>query len=329
MHAYLTLVESASKLTSVNLLDDIYKGDTSRASVFLQANADVISLAREQLTLDCCVPLRFEESFLSDHGDDILHIRNLARALKLELLHRKQCRQIAQAVASGVDMLRMANAFRRGGLVLNLLTATTIEGLALDGLRGLRKNLTNDDRIKLITDLLTLENQREPYADVATRDHDWEVAVGYCSDTPVDMSSWATFDPDECGLTEAKQLELRDFVEMSANLPQSERNAMHLDLDRKMVAMSRLLRMELSLQCIHETSGSYPSTLLCDVLADPSATSDPFTNDLFIYRRIDRESFVLYSPGPTKIDHGGKFGSWLKVAAGKADPCLDESDYDA
>jgi hypothetical protein len=55
--------------------------------------------------------------------------------------------------------------------------------------------------------------------------------------------------------------------------------------------------------------------------------SDPFTDGPFRYRR-DSNSFTLYSPGPTNIDHGGSYGPWNTVKAGGADFCLDIDDFE-
>ena len=54
---------------------------------------------------------------------------------------------------------------------------------------------------------------------------------------------------------------------------------------------------------------------------------DPLTDQPFVYRNASGDSFVLYSTGPHKIDHGGVFGHWLDVEAGRVDFCLDTNDY--
>ena len=86
----------------------------------------VLTSARRLLTPDCRISIRLEESFFSDHLDDYLHIRNLAKALSVQLRHFEAKGQIAESIAAGLDMLKLANISRRG-LIMDLLTGIAIE----------------------------------------------------------------------------------------------------------------------------------------------------------------------------------------------------------
>jgi hypothetical protein len=85
--------------------------------------------------------------------------------------------------------------------------------------------------------------------------------------------------------------------------------------------------VDLALRSWQAENGAYPDGLglLAPRFVEP-VPEDPFTRKPFCYRRV-ADTFVLYSLGPTNIDHGGSFGPWPMVAAGAADLCLDSGDY--
>lgn len=324
---YEALVASASRLTDTDALAEIDGGDLSAASGFLERNRFALESARHALGQQCAVPLRYEESFFPEHCVHFSHLRNLARAFQVEALWAASSENYGAAARIGIDLLELANAVRRGGLVTDLLVGIAISGIAMEKLRKIRANLDHATRREMISDLQRIEAECEPFADVVARDREWEVAVGY-EDQKCDFTSQEPSDPEECGLSAEEQKELHQLLQQMAELPESDRRKMHVDLDRRMIASMRLLVVDLALRTSYESSNSYPidlSSLVPAIL--PRLPLDPFTNESFLYRSVGDSSFHLYSTGPKSFDGGGQFGPWPSVAFGCADLCLDAGDY--
>ncbi len=324
---YESLVAAAARLTDTDVLADIDEGNVSVASAHLDRNCFALEAARRALGPQCTVPLRFEEAFFSEHCDDFSHLRNLARAFRAEALRAAGNKDYHTAAEVGIDILELANAVRRGGLVTDLLVGVAISAIGIEGLRKIRTTLDHGTRRLLIEQLLRLEAERESFTEIVARDHKWEMAVGY-KDEPCDFMSMDLTDPDECGLSEDEQRDLLQLLQHIGDLPATDRRKMELDHDRHILALMRMLVVDLALRDWHASSGSFPdglSSLTTQML--PKLPLDPYTETWFIYRRVGDTSFQLYSTGPKSCDGGGQFGHWPSVATGSADLCLDAGDY--
>jgi hypothetical protein len=324
---YEALVESAARLTAVDTLADIDVAHASTASELLLQNQDALESARRVLGPTCVVPVRYEEAFFAEHFDQFSHLRNLAVAFRAEAWLAASRNDFRTAARIAIDILELANAVRRGGLVIDLLIGMGISGIAIASLRKIRTKIDRDTRGRVITELHRLEAEREPFADIVARDRDWEIAVGY-EDTPCDLMSLEMDDPEECGLSEEEHEVIRQLLQLIAYCPESDQRKMLRDQDYRILASMRLLAVDLALQDCHATSGSFPNDL-SSLTPQPFAALpvDPYTENSFIYRRISAASFVLYSTGPKLHDGGGHFGPWPDVAFGCADLCLDADDF--
>lgn len=181
-------------------------------------------------------------------------------------------------------------------------------------------------RRNLINALDRIERDQEPFPDIAKRDRQWEIAV-QIPDKPSDFTKQEFSDPAECGVSEDEQRALLKSFQSFADLPKNEKNAFYADQGRHIIALLRMLAIDLALRSHHHVKSSYPgelASLIPDTLS--CLPLDPFTVRPFLYRRLSADSFMLYSTGPSKIDHGGVFGPWMMVAAGYADLCLDASE---
>ena len=163
---YEALVESASRLLAADTLGEFDEHNISDAASLVEQNRLVLDSARHLLSHQCCVPVRYEQSFFPDHADDFSHLRNLARAFRVEALFAASHEEFGTAALAGVDILELANAVRRGGLVVDLLVSIAISGVAMDLLRKLRGNLDEAARVTLRDSLRSLEHEREPFADI-------------------------------------------------------------------------------------------------------------------------------------------------------------------
>jgi hypothetical protein len=324
---YETLVESAAGLTDVEALAGIDEAQVSAVSSLLERNRLPLESARRVLGPECAVPVRYEEAFFSEHCDHFSHLKNLARVFRAETWLAASRNDFRAAARIGIDILELANAVRRGGLVTDLLVGIAISGIAMEALRKIRTRLDNGTRRLVIDELHRLEAEREPFADIVARDRDWEVAVGY-ADKPCDFASQELTGPGECGLSEEEQKEILQLLQQMADLPETDQRKMQRDQDYHILALMRMLAVDLALRDFHDASGRFPDELL-SLTPHPFSRLpfDPYTNQSFIYRQLGVASFCLYSTGPKLSDGSGHFGPWPSVAAGCADLCLDSDDY--
>jgi hypothetical protein len=316
MNEYTSLVAVASRIGPEESLANLVWDEGGDPQEFLHRNSDLLMSARQLLARDLRRSVRFEADFLSHSLEEVAHFRNLARALTLQLRHSHAVGNLAEAVAVGCDILRLANV-SRGGLIAHMLVGDVIEYSALQGLNATRRRLSPDLCKTAIAALRQLEDEREPYEEVARRDQLWEETVDR-------MAASSGPRLDEAGVNDEQQPLLDQLI----NLPASDKRDVYVALDLKALAMLRLLRTDLALRCWHAANGAYPSELTCADLIDPTSGLDPFTGQPFVYRRDTPHLFTLYSPGPTLIDNGGVFGAWTLVSSGKADLCLDIEDYE-
>ena len=196
---YESLVESAAALTHTELISDIDTADVSGASTFLQGNRVALESARRTLGPQCVVPLRYEESFYSEHCAHFCHLRNLALAFRAEAYLAARNGDYRATTKIGLDILELANAVRRGGLVTDLLVGIAISDIAIGILRTNRTKLDRDARRLLIHGLQRLEAEHEPFTEIVARDRDWEFAVDWQNE-PCNFTAQGLSDPEEYGL---------------------------------------------------------------------------------------------------------------------------------
>jgi hypothetical protein len=329
MNEYSALVATAATIGPEESLASLVWDEGGNPQEFLQFNSALLISARRMLSRDCRIPIRFEPDFLPESLEDLGRLRSLARALTIQLRHTHAVGDWAEAVSVGLDILRLAN-ISRGGLIAHLLVGVVFESTALKGLSAMRRRLSPALCETTISLLKQLEDEREPYDAVDRRDRKWEETVGW-KESPIDIEAdIKALERSESGERGASDMQraMVEFIEHLAALPDSDRRDMNSALDRRNLAMLRLLRTDLSLRHWHALKGECPSELTLADLIDPTSEVDPFTSKAFVYRRDTPHLFTLYSPGPTRIDNGGVFGPWLSVWSGQADLCLDISDYE-
>jgi len=323
---YELLVAAGDALTGTAILDA--EGEPSNIDIaqFLNANKRAMERARNALRLKCVVPVEYDGAFLERHCTALPLLRDLARSFAMELKTAERLGDLRHAVAIGLEVFELANATRRGGLVCDLLVGIAIEGIAIRRMVGIRRSLKPDDAALLANRLLQIDKEREPFGDVCARDRKWEASVG-CSPKDADFAHLRPPEEGAPGVDENLQLAITEFIKSFTVLPDEQKNAFYRQPEDRNVALIRLLALESALTCYHARNGTYPAGLPSLV---PNCISsippDPFTEAEFIYRKTPA-GFVVYSPGPTGRDLGGKFGSWLSVLSGSADLALDLFDY--
>lgn len=322
---YEGLLAVGQSLTGVAILDaqtELSDGDLAQ---FLSVNQEALEQTRRLLQQSCSVPLEYDAGWLEKQGDNGTPLRNLARSFALELKAAVRLGDLPRAAGIGLDIFQLANASRRGGLVIDALVANAIEGIAIDGTRRVHRRLLSSDAVRLARGLLRLDVEREPFDEIVERDQKWEQAVGYRDEKPdfVHME-W----PGSEQLDSETEQTLRQMLQSLADLPADELRAFQKQLDDRNLALLRLLTLESALQGFHAGNGLYPSEL--SVLAPSYLTAiprDPFTAAEFRYRTT-ATGYAVYSPGPTGQDSGGRFGDWFRVLSGEADLCADLYDFE-
>lgn len=323
---YRSLVEAAATLAEVDLPDDVDASNIVQVRRLLSDISPSLRSARQWLSERCEVPVEYDSDFFSRHADDILHLRSLARELRMEAEVAAFDQDHATVAATGMDVLQLANAARRGGLIVDLLVGVAISGIGIKCLRKSRHMFDGGTRSGLIAALLSHEHEREPFEDVVERDARWERVTGF-DEQSSDVSDFAFIAPENSGLSEDGSRELRGVFGDLSKRPEHERHAMYLAQDHHMVALARMLTVDLALRSWHANEGSYPADLshLSRALL-AAVPPDPFTGTDFIYRALTGGSFVLYSTGPDAVDAGGRFAPWPAICGGGFDLCLDAND---
>lgn len=324
---YELLIAAGSLLTGTAILATDAEPSNSDIDEFLIANQDALERARVALQQDCEVPLEYDAAFFEKHLDNRSSLGNLARSFALDLDAAVRLGELARAVDIGLNMFDLANAVRRGGLLIDLLLAVAIEGIAVDRIRGFRRRLETDDATRLANGLLQRDAAREPFDDIVARDRKWNELVG-SPDDDRDFLNMEWLDDDEDEIDEETKQAIMELMQLYAEMPDDQLHAIQREGDDRSVAMMRLLAIESALLAFHAKIGVYPADLssLAPVwiVAIPS---DPFTGAAFKYRET-ATGFVVYSPGPTREDSGGNFGSWFSIQSGQADLSVDMYDYE-
>lgn len=327
MAGYELLVAAGSSLTGTEIFAADTEPSDGDSAEFLSANMEALERAREALRRDCVVPLEYDAGFFEKHSEDYSPLRDLARSFALELNAAARLGDLGRATDIGLNIFDLANAVRRGGMVVDSLVAVAIEGIAIDPLRGYRRRLKPSEATHLANELLRIDAEREPFERIVARDREWEEAVESPEDdTDFLNTEWPRADED--GIDHETGQAVREMLQSFAELPEDHRRAFEKQIDDRNIAMMRLLALESSLIACHARNGVYPSDLSTLVPACIAAIpTDPFTGAGFKYRKKDT-GFVAYSPGPTGHDSGGNLGGWFSVLAGEADLGVDMCDYE-
>lgn len=324
--SYRALIDAAASLVDTAFLDNYESSPDEAGRDYLRANRNALEAARAALKKECGVSLRYDQDFYAEHGQELGHLRYLAKSLSLELTQAKLGDEFDRAARIGVELLELGNAVRRGGLVTDFLVSIAFSSMAVEGVRGMRPHHDESTRTWLRDELARIEKSRESLDVILVRDRKWEVAVGW-HDQTVDLSTLQISEL-ETGISKEEQQAVQDAMQEILDLPGDARAEQYHGFDHRDLAMQRLLFVDLALrsyQAIHQGFPENLNSLVPTVCSD--VPRDPFTDELFCYQRQAKDKFVLYSPGPTPVDHGGNFGNWLAVSSGKADLCLDIGDY--
>ncbi|MDB5384829.1 MAG: hypothetical protein JWM11_475 [Planctomycetaceae bacterium] len=324
-NGYEDLIWAGRSLTGTQVLDSDSSPTEAEIAAFLGNNKAALLAARQALQRDCYVTVVYDGAYIEQFGVAAAALRNLAKCQNLKITDAEQRGDVSDAVRIGLDLFDLANASRRGGLILNFLVSAAIESTGIYWLRKLRRQLNEAESRFLANDLLRVEASREVFEEILAREKQWDLAVPGPSDEELLAEMDKTLEVDEVDSIAARLVQqvIRDVVK----LPTADRNGMHRSIENNNVALLRLLAIEAALNAHFVARGTLPEKLQ-DLAPEfiGRLPIDPYNGKSFVYRRTP-DGFQVYSTGPTGKDLGGQFGSSMDVQCGRADLCLDMGDY--
>lgn len=321
---YRVLVELASNVGDLEPSETIDHFNSLDATIAFERVRPWLDAVRGMELSKCTVPIELHGDFFQQHMQDLQYLRSLSRALGLAAEFAAFNEDYDELADYGATLLDLANAIRRGGLVVDHLVSLAVSDCGVNCLRRARMRYSDSTRRKLIHTLSRYDREREPLSHIVERDARWEAESGY---TDADVVNGEDLLASEtAGADDDQHSIFRDILEFS-QLPKLKIQSLQDHIERMSQATTRLLIIDLALRCWQRHSGQFPNVL--SRLA-PEYLSflprDPFTGSEFIYRP-STNTFALYSTGPEKIDHNGQFGTRTAVLEGGCDLCLDADDY--
>ena len=198
------------------------------------------------------------------------------------------------AAIAAVGNLQLANAARRGGLVIDSLVGNAIQGLGLESLRGLLDNLNEETRLALVDDILRIDSERELVDDIIRRDRQWVSRVEGDDDPIAPELPSDLIDSEECELSVEEQEVLRNLIQEAITMPAAESHKLLISLEHEALASLRMFVIELAPQSFYETSRTLP-TKLSSLSPQPlrRIPIDPYTNEPFTYQRWGGRGYHL------------------------------------
>jgi hypothetical protein len=180
----------------------------------------------------------------------------------------------AAAADTVMTSIRLGEASKRGGLVIDWLVGNAVSGSGIDELARLRTVLSPEVYRSLVKQLIAVADQSEPLAEIAKREHVWQQRA----------EGWRA-----------------RIAFLQSALP----SASYEVIDQRFTAKFRLLVCDLALRDYQHDEHTLPERLE-DLKPRylPSVPEDPFSGTPLVYRRL-RAGFLLYSVGPDGTDHGG------------------------
>lgn len=185
---------AAVELSDSPLFHDLDRASLKAIRVYLAKHAGSVVAARAALNPPYSVPLRFEAEDFESHAAEWPSFRVLAHALSVLTRDLYSRGDLPEAASAGVDILRLANAIRCGGLKIDSQVGNCIASIGIRELRRLRPSLSAQQSTELSARLEELLDAREPFARVLERDRDWSRRTGFDQHDPRDDFTTAARD---------------------------------------------------------------------------------------------------------------------------------------
>jgi hypothetical protein len=243
----------------------------------VEQNRAALQTVRGGLKKQCHMPLTYDPNFYRSWLPHLTGLRTLYGLLAAEGKLAEQEGRTTDAAQSYLDAIRFGQEFSRGGLVLERLVDMACEELGLRRLRKLVPTLTPAESRNISKALEEIDQKREPWEAVRTRDRRFTLRTSGLLHAVSDIFSAAT---------RGRNQSIDEHVRMAEARP-------------------RLLMTDLAIRRFQSERGVYPNRLT-ELVPQflQSLPHDPFGTNGFIYRP-QTNGFLLYSVGPDGKDDGG------------------------
>lgn len=170
-NGYANLVK-AGKMVSGDTID-YEKMDQRQLAQLVSQNSAALSMGRAALDNECAVPVQFSTNYIEAHLDQLSDLKKLARAFVAEGELAEMNDRPDDAARSYLEMIRLANASARGGVLIDQLVGTAIEAIGASQLQDMMPQLNAASCRKAASELETLDAQRQTFAQVMQREQGW------------------------------------------------------------------------------------------------------------------------------------------------------------
>jgi hypothetical protein len=169
-NGYDDLIQASRTLSDKT--SDFSTMDETDLRLLVEKNADALKLARTGLSRACQVPLDYVHPNPS-YYTNLAKCKGLAQAFAAEGRLRELENRPADAADSYLSAIRLGNATRQGGLIIDALVGIAIESIGTVRLERLCSSLDAKQCRQAVAVLESYDAQQEPSAIVLARDKVW------------------------------------------------------------------------------------------------------------------------------------------------------------
>lgn len=247
-------------------------------NTFAATHATIVDEVRNELVHPSFVPVIYtEDTSLFYCGE----LRDLARALEAIGRKTRNSGRTQDAIDVFLDTVRLGHVTASDGLLVDYLVGCAIEISALDAVRKMRHALTTQQQNDLLESVILFDDAMGPLEGHVDRDQIWSAhAYGWRG-------------------------RLYDIIGELSGSDNVIESSMITTRDRRL-AQLRLLTVTIAINLYRQDRSELPDNL--DQLVPkylPKVIEDPFGAGPFVYRRQNKQQFILYSLGNNRIDDGG------------------------
>lgn len=170
-NAYEDLVKASKMLNGDTL--DFEKTDLKKLRELVSTNAAALAFARIALTNQCAVPAQFTTAYMTNHTQDLLAFRELARALECEGKLAEKENRFGDAAKSYLDSFTLGNQISHGGVLVDEMIGIAIWGLGGAELQGVVTNLDATACRNAAATLETITANRQTWAATMQQEEAW------------------------------------------------------------------------------------------------------------------------------------------------------------
>jgi len=170
-NGYDDLVKAGGMVSSNSWHYENLNGDDLQQTA--AANADALALARAALSNQCQVPLQYTMAYITNHVNDFIALRRLARAFAVESRLAEQEGRFRDAARADLDTIHLGIETAQGGVLLDQMVGTAIESIGTDDLQKLVDRLDSDTSRETASALQILDAQAQSWAQVVQQEKNW------------------------------------------------------------------------------------------------------------------------------------------------------------